>query len=754
MRSVLHRIGVALALFALVGALAVASAGAKPAKAPYVAGASALGPTSVKVTFDKRIDPAALDAMQVEITPSLEVTGVSAVDDGYGLMVTTATQDDATLYTLQVTAGIRLERTSAAFIGAADPAFTVVQDDFNRPSGYATTDLPRPGPWTWALQDGGRLRSITSPAMQGASLYANVWGLDGQHDNAYVSYGTGAQDELFASAYAYIPSGQGWTPEVQVGLLRFSESEFTAHARLTAVGDTESTYGLMVNWKQDGGYHGDTLIASGIAYDTWHWLQLRVKNGAAGSGVIQVWVDGALIYEQNVFEVREIPMYRAEVGIMHLVSAGPAARVVFDQARLGLGYQPVSVLADTTPPTDVVVTEPASGTTFEGGFATAATATDDVSVQRVEFVLDGDVMATDDIAPYAAVIDASSYATGDHGLVARAYDTSGNITDSDPVTVTLDNDPPGLEATVAPEPFSPNGDGYDDLSLIDFTTFEATDQQVTVVDDQGTLVRWLRNTVASAAGPRSLSWSGTLADGSPAPDGAYFVRIRITDPDDGRVTEHDYPATVNRVLYGLARNRTYFSPNGDGLADTTVVSYTLLGPAIAGVVIEDLGGGHVRTLEAPAAKDAGEYTGIAWDGLDDGGTVVPDGTYRIRATAVNEVGSVSMTRTVTVDTVAPTITTPIVTPNPWQPTLGVLTVMFSVDSAGSATVDYVLGSTVVKRQSLSIGGPGIVTTTWDGLTTEGSPAVAGDYTVKVYFADRAGNRPALYPATAGFTLLQ
>lgn len=758
MKSVLKRLGVALSLCALLSvplaALFVTPAGAKNAKAPCVAGASALSPTTVKVTFSKQIDPAVLGEMQVAIAPALEVTDVAAVDDGYGLLVTTAVQDPSALYTLQVTATVSLARTSASFVGASDESLTMIHDDFNRTSGFVTTDLPLPGPWTWFVQDGGTSRLTSVLALEGTAMYSRVTGLDGQHDNAFVSYATGAQDELFTSAYVYIPSGQGWGGDVQTGVLRFSENEFTAHARLTTFGESASSFGLFVNWKEGTGYHGDTVAATGITYDAWHWLQLRVKNGLAGSGIVQVWVDGAPVYEQNVFEVRNIPIYRAEAGIMHLVSTGPTAQVAVDQVRIGTGYQPPSVMSDTTPPTGVALTEPAPDTVFESLIpAATATADDDVAVQRVEFLLDGDVAAVDEFAPYTSSIDGSALPTGDHTLVARAYDTSGNATDSEPVNVFFDNDPPTLEASVAPEPFSPNGDGYEDLCLIDFTTTEVTDQQVTVVDGMGATVRWLRSTTNSTAGPRNLSWNGTLTDGSDAPDGAYVVRIRVTDPDDGRVTQRDYPATVNRVLQGLARNRTYFSPNGDGLADTTVISYTLLGPATVGVVVEDLGGIPVRMLEAPVAKEAGEYIGLVWDGRDDGSQVVPDGTYRIRATAVNAVGSVSMTRTVTVDTVAPTITTPIVTPNPWQPTLGVLSVTFSVDSAGSATVDYVK-TAVAKRQSLSVGGPGIVTTTWDGLTTAGTPAVAGDYTVKVYFADRAGNRPALYPATAGFTLLQ
>jgi hypothetical protein len=116
---------------------------------------------------------------------------------------------------------------------------------------------------------------------------------------------------------------------------------------------------------------------------------------------------------------------------------------------LGDGFGAVSVgsagiqvfrtqqLTDNTgiPPT-VSVTQPTGGSgVFSGQFAAIdATATDDVSVSFVEFLVGGAVVAVDATAPFSGdFVPGASCTT--QVVHARATDTSGNVSDSLPVSV-------------------------------------------------------------------------------------------------------------------------------------------------------------------------------------------------------------------------------------------------------------------------------------------------------------------------------
>ncbi len=71
----------------------------------------------------------------------------------------------------------------------------------------------------------------------------------------------------------------------------------------------------------------------------------------------------------------------------------------------------------------------------------------------------------------------------------------------------------------------------------------------------------------------------------------------------------------------------YFSPNGDGLQDEAIVSYSVQEPVSATLQITSSTGVVVRSLPVVHAS-LGEYS-VRWDGRDESGQLVPDGTYAI-----------------------------------------------------------------------------------------------------------------------------
>src|SRR5438477_5291054 len=100
---------------------------------------------------------------------------------------------------------------------------------------------------------------------------------------------------------------------------------------------------------------------------------------------------------------------------------------------------------DATPPT-VSITSPASGATVGGTTTVTASASDNVGVVGVQFLLDGANLGAEDTAsPYAVSWNTTTVSNGSHTLTAVARDAAGNRTTSSAVTVTVSNaSPPSL----------------------------------------------------------------------------------------------------------------------------------------------------------------------------------------------------------------------------------------------------------------------------------------------------------------------
>jgi len=77
---------------------------------------------------------------------------------------------------------------------------------------------------------------------------------------------------------------------------------------------------------------------------------------------------------------------------------------------------------DTTPPTAA-----ASESGTSGSITLSATASDDVGVARVDFLVDGTLVGSASAAPYALSLDSTTLSNASHSLVAKAYDAAGNV---------------------------------------------------------------------------------------------------------------------------------------------------------------------------------------------------------------------------------------------------------------------------------------------------------------------------------------
>lgn len=85
----------------------------------------------------------------------------------------------------------------------------------------------------------------------------------------------------------------------------------------------------------------------------------------------------------------------------------------------------------------VSLTAPANGANLSGMVTVSATASDDIGVDRVEFLLDGTLLGSDASAPYSISWNSATASTGNHSLQARAFDLVDNVGTSAAVTVNV-----------------------------------------------------------------------------------------------------------------------------------------------------------------------------------------------------------------------------------------------------------------------------------------------------------------------------
>ncbi|MDY7226159.1 PHB depolymerase family esterase [Hyalangium rubrum] len=130
-------------------------------------------------------------------------------------------------------------------------------------------------------------------------------------------------------------------------------------------------------------------------------------------------------------------------------------------------------ISDTTPPT-VSITFPTGGATVAGAVDVTATASDDIGVTKVEFLIDGTVVgqgvSARQAGPFVYNWNTTAYSTGVHSLQARAYDAAGNTAASGSVSVTVDQN--SVRFT---ERFSNNGPDNAGWALTEWA-LDASDQ--------------------------------------------------------------------------------------------------------------------------------------------------------------------------------------------------------------------------------------------------------------------------------------
>jgi hypothetical protein len=240
----------------------------------------------------------------------------------------------------------------------------------------------------------------------------------------------------------------------------------------------------------------------------------------------------------------------------------------------------VTVRIDTAPPT-ITITNPISGQSVSQLLEIWATANDDFSVSRVDFLVDGSIVGNAESSPYRLSWNTQTVANGSHSLTARAYDSANNSTLSGTVSVTVSNS--GTTTLLA----SPSSIHFD----AEIGGIPVPPRPVTVSEASGGSTGFLWNVTASpfwlsvspgsgygsgivivsvaitdlAAG--SYSGTVTFSDGATA---SFAVPVTLTVVDGSDQTPPSTPGFLSAAMVGPSRVLLSWRPStdsgGSGLA--------------------------------------------------------------------------------------------------------------------------------------------------------------------------------------------
>jgi len=270
------------------------------------------------------------------------------------------------------------------------------------------------------------------------SAYANY---AGGGVNAYarviqnVDWNAG-DDVWYGSAY-YLPVGFKAAMQQEVALQRWDN--WSAYG-------SDADHGGIVIWRSDklarlkvGKYSAttETMLTNGFALPEgrWFWLEVHQRFSATGGSALnEVYLDGALVGRSTTANFNR-PVQKLRTG---LVAQGGTAQtnpltLWFDRVSIGtkaLGPsgepapapQPEPEPQPAPKPPAVMILSPAAGTTFGDWLGMSASVIDDTGIAKVEFLIDGEVVATRTGTPWSYTHDARALTSGWHTVTIRATD--------------------------------------------------------------------------------------------------------------------------------------------------------------------------------------------------------------------------------------------------------------------------------------------------------------------------------------------
>lgn len=254
----------------------------------------------------------------------------------------------------------------------------------------------------------------------------------------------------------------------------------------------------------------------------------------------------------------------------------------------------------------VTLTSPSAGSYTHGAVSVSASASDDVGVTKVQFFVDGGLLAEDSSTPFATEWNSDIFDTGVHTVKAIAYDTAGQ-TATTQVSVTIDRAAPEVEIT---EP-------HDREELYGLVTVEAD-----VIEDYGVAdvvlyIDGLEQTYWTST-PYTYSW-----DTTGVARGLHTIEVFASDWA-GHEDAQEITVTVDQLP-----EVSITSPTSPSVTGNIVITATATDDYLVEQVRLQIDGSTVETNDD-------DFAVVTWDTCD----LADGGTHTIDARATDSAGQI------------------------------------------------------------------------------------------------------------------
>jgi len=259
----------------------------------------------------------------------------------------------------------------------------------------------------------------------------------------------------------------------------------------------------------------------------------------------------------------------------------------------------------------------------------------------------------------------------------------------------------------------------------------------------GTPVRVFR---FSGTPPERIEWDGLTTTGALAPDGFYTYGLLSVDSagNTGRSNMVEFEIDTRDTPVYISTEYRAFSPNGDGVKDTiNLIPQIQEKDGILSWKIEITAAGTSSSVRTFEGRDSAPAQ-MSWNGRNNAGTAVPDGTYTARLDLEYRSGNrpFSVSTPFVLDTVPP------------QGDLSVPYNVFAPNGNGNRETLPIQASTrgddewslVVSGRDASpvrtwnwTGSPRVTPVVWDGKDEAGNIVANGNYNITLSATDEAGN---------------
>ena len=332
-------------------------------------------------------------------------------------------------------------------------------------------------------------------------------------------------------------------------------------------------------------------------------------------------------------------------------------------------------------------------------------------------------------------------ADGKYTYYVEAWDDNGNRAKSTVKTVVVDDTAPSVKVESPYLVFSPNGDKSKDVLVLNQVGTKEDLWQAFFQDTEGNDIKkytWQNSK------PPNFEWDGKNDKDVLSKDGVYNYRITSTDRagNTGSASLKNIIINTQATPINVSIDKSYFSPNGDKIMDTVLLS--LIVPVTSGIEkwnldIKDSKGNIKKVFSGKGTIPST----IVFDGKDDKNVLLPEGKYRAELNVhyINGNNPTAMSPYFYIDTTKPSAS------------VKSDIMIFSPNGDGNkdnVTLFQETSEEINWKGTIKNGSGKVVKTffwrgkadskiVWDGRDDKGMLVPDGKYTYLLETSDRAGN---------------